>query len=270
MSATQQNNSNQIAINHGNYLEKLHNEIHQYYDEKFRTRDANFNPHTFLQTDPKFLEIIEQTIQEIETFLETFHEYRYQKTPASFTSNFKFTQSFSRILSMIKNYAPQHTSSFQNIIYQAHIKLLDNPSIDFSEKIPNLWNTEPYHPYADISEMNLLAWWIFNQIPIDLVGKLLKKEPSLVFCVLDSHVSNYSKTTAKEFYRLLYQPQPQLDDVIVSYNANMYDFIENRSFFGLFLNEDSTKQYKELFAEYGLVEECKEDEIIQKIHSVFC
>ena len=264
MSATQQNNSNQIAINHGDYLEKLHNEIHQYYDKIFRTRDENFNPHTFLKTDPKFLEIIEQTIQKIETFLETFHEYRYQKTHESFTSNFKFTQSFSKILSMIKNYAPQHTSLFQKIIYQAHIKLLDNPSIDFSEKIPNLWKTNPYHRYADISEMNLLAWWIFNQIPIDLVRKLLKKEPSLVFCVLDSHVSNYSKTTAKEFYRL------QRDEIIVSYNANMYDFIENRSDFQLFLNEDSTKQYKELFAEYGLVEECKEDEIIQKINSVFC
>ena len=123
---------------------------------------------------------------------------------------------------------------------------------------------KPLHRYADISEMNLLAWWIFNQIPIDLVGKLLKKEPSLVFCVLDSHVSNYSKTTAKEFYRL------QRDEIIVSYNANMYDFVENRTDFQLFLNEDSIKQYKELFAEYGLVEECKEDEIIQKIKSVFC
>ena len=54
MSATQQNNSNQIAINHGDYLDERCNEIHQYYDKIFRTRDENFNPHTFLRRPKVF------------------------------------------------------------------------------------------------------------------------------------------------------------------------------------------------------------------------
>ena len=263
MSSNEQNYTNQIATNHGNYLKEQFDVVYNYFDEKSSIKDPDFNFHTFLQTDPKFLEIIEQTIQKIETFLESFHEYTYHKTPESFTTNFEFTQSLSRILHMIKSYSPQLTSSFQDTIYEAHIKLLNNPSIDFSESIPNLWEIDPYHQYADISGMNLLTWWIFNDIPIVLIKQLLKKEPSLVNCVFSAHVSNYSKITYNEYYRL------KRDDIIVTYEANICDFIENRSDYGVNIDDSLTKEYLELFAEYGMENKCKEEEIIQKINSVF-
>ena len=59
MSSNEQNYTNQIATNHGNYLKEQFNVVYYYFDEKSSIKDPDFNFHTFLQTDPKFLEIIE-------------------------------------------------------------------------------------------------------------------------------------------------------------------------------------------------------------------
>ena len=169
----------------------------------------NYYQNSCMGKDGSKLDVLEkmvyETIVSIEEYSDTIADYKYNDSNESIDSvnntHFEFTDYLYRIKNMfVDKYFPQYKNRMYSLVYKSHLDIMHNPNIKWRVVVKK--TTLPcYTQSANEIECNILMWWIYNNVPYDIIEQLVKKEPLLIAHLYHSEFTNSCSSNIFDFIR---------------------------------------------------------------------